>query len=71
MTDQRPSDAEPEPDVTPDGALSPGSTADGSGTNDPGDREVPEDERPVQHPDAADPDRLVEGNRVAGVHDME
>jgi hypothetical protein len=71
MSDQRPSDAEPEPNVTSDGSLESASTADGSGTGDPGDREVPEAERPVQHPDAADPDRLVEGNRVAGVHDME
>jgi hypothetical protein len=63
MTDERPSDAEPEPNVLPDGSLEPASTADGSGTTDAD--EVPERDRTRQHPEDVDPDRLVEGNRVS------
>ncbi|CAN5321382.1 hypothetical protein BH11ACT2_BH11ACT2_22130 [soil metagenome] len=59
------SDAYPEPDETEDGALEPGSTATGSPTS------SDDTEHPATPHSAANPDALVEHNRVATAEDME
>jgi hypothetical protein len=71
MSDQRPSDAEPESAVEPDGSLAPTSTADGSGTSNPVDEPVAERLRPDTVQDEEPNDRLIEGNRVTTKEDME
>lgn len=71
MSDQRPSDAEPEPAVLDDDSLVSTSTADGSGTADPGDAPVPQRLRPEVGQDEEPNDRLVQGNRVTTQEDME
>jgi hypothetical protein len=71
MSDQRPSDVEPEPAVLPDGSLEPGGTTDQPGTADPEDREVRDGLREPQHPTDPDAGRLVEGGRVGTAEDME
>jgi len=61
----KPSDAEPTPDIDADGSLEPGSTANG-------DPESHDDEfRPEAAASPSDVNSLIEHNRVAGVHDME
>jgi hypothetical protein len=59
------SDATPEPDITADGSLEPGSTANG----DPESHDA--EERPEAAASPSDPDSLIEGNRVATAEDME
>ena len=61
----KPSDAYPEPDVESDGALVPGSTANG----DPESHD--EESRPRAAASPSDVDSLIEGNRVATAEDME
>jgi len=59
------SDAEPTPDITSDGSLEAGSTANF-------DPESHDDETRTDAPaSASDPNSLIEGNRVATAEDME